>query len=59
MLLGVDPGTRKCGYAVVERIDAGDHIAHVIEITATDRAHVAARQLGSQAVHDIQPGHQP
>jgi RNase H-fold protein (predicted Holliday junction resolvase) len=22
MLLGVDPGTRKCGYAVVERIDA-------------------------------------
>lgn len=44
---------------VVERIDAGDHIAHVIEITATDRAHVAARQLSSQAVHDIQPGHQP
>jgi RNase H-fold protein (predicted Holliday junction resolvase) len=22
MLLGVDPGTRKCGYAVVERLDA-------------------------------------
>jgi RNase H-fold protein (predicted Holliday junction resolvase) len=22
MLLGVDPGTRKCGYAVVDRIDA-------------------------------------
>jgi RNase H-fold protein (predicted Holliday junction resolvase) len=22
MLLGVDPGTRKCGYAVIERIDA-------------------------------------
>jgi RNase H-fold protein (predicted Holliday junction resolvase) len=22
MLLGVDPGTRKCGYAIVERIDA-------------------------------------
>jgi RNase H-fold protein (predicted Holliday junction resolvase) len=22
MLLGVDPGTRKCGYAVIERVDA-------------------------------------
>ena len=22
MLLGVDPGTRKCGYAVLERVDA-------------------------------------
>ena len=22
MLLGVDPGTRKCGYAVIDRIDA-------------------------------------
>ena len=22
MLLGVDPGTRKCGYAVIERLDA-------------------------------------
>ena len=22
MLLGIDPGTRKCGYAIVERLDA-------------------------------------
>ena len=22
MLLGIDPGTRKCGYAVVDRLDA-------------------------------------
>ncbi len=42
---------------VLERTDAGDHVAHVLEITEAGRAHKPARQLGSQAVHDIQPGH--
>ena len=37
MLLGIDPGTRKCGYAVVERLDAQPlalGIAQLTEFTA-------------------------
>jgi flavin reductase (DIM6/NTAB) family NADH-FMN oxidoreductase RutF len=44
---------------VLERIDAGDHVAHIIEIADAGRRHAPASQLGSQAVHDIHPGHEP
>jgi flavin reductase (DIM6/NTAB) family NADH-FMN oxidoreductase RutF len=44
---------------VLERIDAGDHVAHVLAITEAADAHRAAPQLGSRAVRDIQPGHPP
>jgi flavin reductase (DIM6/NTAB) family NADH-FMN oxidoreductase RutF len=41
---------------ILARHDAGDHVAHLIEVTdaQTDRA---GRQLGLHAVVDIQPGH--
>jgi flavin reductase (DIM6/NTAB) family NADH-FMN oxidoreductase RutF len=44
---------------VLQRFDAGDHVAHLIEITDAARLHSPAPQLGSQAVHDIRPGHEP
>jgi RNase H-fold protein (predicted Holliday junction resolvase) len=32
MLLGVDPGTRKCGYAVLERIDAPPLVLGIVAL---------------------------
>jgi len=51
-----------CDYVagrVLKRTDAGDHVAHIVEISAAKRQHPPAPQLGSQAVRDIQPGHAP
>lgn len=42
---------------VLERVEVGDHVAHVLDILETGMDHVHAPQLGSQRVHDIQPGH--
>jgi flavin reductase (DIM6/NTAB) family NADH-FMN oxidoreductase RutF len=42
---------------VIERTDCGDHVAYVIEVLDIGREHAPSAQLGSQAVHDIQPGH--
>jgi flavin reductase (DIM6/NTAB) family NADH-FMN oxidoreductase RutF len=42
---------------VLERIDAGDHIAHLIEIAEFREEHAPAPQLGSASVRDIHPGH--
>jgi flavin reductase (DIM6/NTAB) family NADH-FMN oxidoreductase RutF len=44
---------------VFARHDAGDHTAHIIDIVAFGSEHARARQLGSRAVHDIRPGHEP
>jgi flavin reductase (DIM6/NTAB) family NADH-FMN oxidoreductase RutF len=44
---------------IVERIDVGDHIAHVLAITVSESVHGSAPQLGFQAVNDIRPGHEP
>ena len=42
--------------AIVARLDAGDHIAHVVDVTdaAVDEP---GPQLGFQAVKDMEPGH--
>jgi flavin reductase (DIM6/NTAB) family NADH-FMN oxidoreductase RutF len=42
--------------AIVARLDAGDHIAHVVEVTdaAVDES---GPQLGLQAAKDMEPGH--
>jgi flavin reductase (DIM6/NTAB) family NADH-FMN oxidoreductase RutF len=42
---------------VLERVDAGDHIAYLLEITENGEEHAPAPQLGSMAVRDIRPGH--
>jgi flavin reductase (DIM6/NTAB) family NADH-FMN oxidoreductase RutF len=44
---------------VLERIDAGDHVAYLLEITEAAEVHGAAPQLGSRAVRDIRGGHAP
>lgn len=44
---------------VLQRFDTGDHVAHLIEITETGTEHTPAAQLGSRAVRDIHPGHDP
>jgi flavin reductase (DIM6/NTAB) family NADH-FMN oxidoreductase RutF len=42
---------------VLERFDGGDHVMFLLEVTEHGEAHAPARQLGSQAVRDITPGH--
>jgi flavin reductase (DIM6/NTAB) family NADH-FMN oxidoreductase RutF len=42
---------------VVERIDFGDHVGHLIEVDDAGLGHAPADQLGARAVHDIRPGH--
>jgi flavin reductase (DIM6/NTAB) family NADH-FMN oxidoreductase RutF len=44
---------------VLERVDAGDHMAHVLEITEAGHDHPPATQLGFQAVKNVHPGHEP
>jgi flavin reductase (DIM6/NTAB) family NADH-FMN oxidoreductase RutF len=44
---------------ILERIDGGDHVAYLLEITEAGEVHAPARQLGSLAARDIQPGHAP
>jgi flavin reductase (DIM6/NTAB) family NADH-FMN oxidoreductase RutF len=42
---------------VLERIEVGDHVAHVLDITEIGMDHAQAPQLGSQHARDIHPGH--
>jgi len=44
---------------VLDRIDAGDHVAHVIGILEAEHPHAAAPQLGFAAVHGMRAGHAP
>jgi len=44
---------------VLERIDCGDHVAHLLEITDAGEEHAPAPQLGFHAARDIRPGHAP
>jgi flavin reductase (DIM6/NTAB) family NADH-FMN oxidoreductase RutF len=44
---------------VLERIDCGDHVAHLLDVAAAGQEHARAPQLGFSAVHDIRPGHAP
>jgi flavin reductase (DIM6/NTAB) family NADH-FMN oxidoreductase RutF/NAD(P)-dependent dehydrogenase (short-subunit alcohol dehydrogenase family) len=44
---------------VLKRTDAGDHVAHVIDVSDAGKHHAPAPQLGSRAVRDIHPGHAP
>ena len=41
---------------VRERFDLGDHVGHLLDVVET-QALRPGRQLGVQAVHDIEPGH--
>ena len=59
---GVGPpvlaGTR--GYAagpILDRMDAGDHVAHLIEVSAA-AVEVEGPQLAFSMVRDMQPGHE-
>jgi flavin reductase (DIM6/NTAB) family NADH-FMN oxidoreductase RutF len=42
---------------VLERIDLGDHVGHLVAVTAAARVHAGAAQLGFHAVQDMTPGH--
>ncbi len=44
---------------IVSRTDAGDHVAYLLDITASGAEHKPAPQLGFQAVTGIHPGHAP
>jgi len=59
---GGTPILAGCDYIfgrVLERIDAGDHVAHLIYICETGNPHPAAPQLGFQDVQGMRPGHAP
>jgi len=42
---------------VLERIEAGDHVAHLLDIVEIAMDHAPAPPLGLQGVRDIHPGH--
>ena len=42
---------------ILERVDLGDHVGHLIEITDAGNGHAGAPPLGFQATRDIHPGH--
>jgi flavin reductase (DIM6/NTAB) family NADH-FMN oxidoreductase RutF len=44
---------------VRERTDLGDHVAHIIDVTACAIVHEPGPQLGFQAVSGMKPGHPP
>lgn len=44
---------------IVQRVDGGDHVAHVIDVIESAQEHAPARQLGAMSVRDIQAGHDP
>ena len=44
---------------VVQRVDAGDHIAHLVAIDYSGQGHAPARQLGFQLAKSIEAGHPP
>lgn len=44
---------------VLERLDLGDHTGLVLEPVTGEQRRPLARQLGFQAVKDLDPGHEP
>lgn len=44
---------------VVQRVDVGDHVAFVIAAEVGAAADASRRELGFQAVKDLEPGHAP
>jgi flavin reductase (DIM6/NTAB) family NADH-FMN oxidoreductase RutF len=44
---------------VLERVDLGDHTGFVLEPIDGERRRPITRQLGFQAVKDLDPGHEP
>ncbi|HEY5349326.1 MAG TPA: flavin reductase family protein [Candidatus Lustribacter sp.] len=44
---------------LIERIDAGDHVAHILDITDGRCERAGAPRLGFNAARDIRPGHRP
>jgi flavin reductase (DIM6/NTAB) family NADH-FMN oxidoreductase RutF len=44
---------------VVDRLDLGDHTGLILEPISGERRRPIARQLGFQAVKDLEPGHGP
>jgi flavin reductase (DIM6/NTAB) family NADH-FMN oxidoreductase RutF len=43
--------------AILERVDLGDHVGHLLAIDAAGNDHPAARPLGFLRARDIRPGH--
>ncbi len=50
--------TRWVAGHIVERLDAGDHVGHLLSLFDGAAGHWAG-QLGFQSVKDLQPGHSP
>jgi flavin reductase (DIM6/NTAB) family NADH-FMN oxidoreductase RutF len=44
---------------VIARVDAGDHVAHTIDVDDAGCIDSASPPLGFRDVHDIRPGHKP
>jgi flavin reductase (DIM6/NTAB) family NADH-FMN oxidoreductase RutF len=44
---------------VVARLDAGDHVAFVVDAEAGATGATSSDELGFQAVKDLEPGHEP
>lgn len=44
---------------VIERIDLGDHVGHVLAVGEARCKHPHVERLGFQSVRDIDPGHDP
>ncbi|HUQ39818.1 MAG TPA: flavin reductase family protein [Acidimicrobiales bacterium] len=44
---------------ILDRVDLGDHVGHVLEPVAVGRADALDEQLGFQEAKDIDPGHEP
>jgi flavin reductase (DIM6/NTAB) family NADH-FMN oxidoreductase RutF len=42
---------------VLERVDLGDHVGHVVDVRASGREHAPAPQLGYQATSALSAGH--
>jgi flavin reductase (DIM6/NTAB) family NADH-FMN oxidoreductase RutF len=43
--------------AVLERVDLGDHVGHLLAVDAAGNDHPAAHPLGFLSARDIRPGH--
>lgn len=44
---------------IVERIDSGDHVGHLLHLFDAEAGLWTGGQLGFQAVNDVEPGHRP
>lgn len=43
---------------IIERLDLGDHEGNVVQVTEAGHDHPGGRQLGFQALKDLDPGHE-